>query len=216
MRNPSAFFAFIGPFEGLYLDDGSVWSWLGLDVKGRPCAALGWDVPYPVEMGRVVWRHNWSARGGVGDAATADEIAHEWVRVRAMQSSAKSGAASTTFRDSAHLYLDIDSLYSHLINVKLANFETDLRRSVPNWDELPEDIQTARMRTAWADGDDAWPKLDAAIAAGDWTAARAECLPALLMFDEWGRVAWRYPHSPRTQTEAYLRSYQAIVDLYSG
>jgi hypothetical protein len=206
VKNPSSFFAFIGPFEGLYLDDGSVFSWLGLDVKGRPCA----------EMSHVIWRRVWSKDGGTGQAAQADELAHEWARVKAMVAHSASGAASPVFRDSAHLYLDLASLYSYLTRVKLANFEAALRKSIPNWDDLPEGIQTARMRTEWADGDDAWPKLDAAIVAGDWAQARQECLPALLQFDLRGMtVRWRNPARPG-QTEAYLRSYQAVADLYAA
>jgi hypothetical protein len=185
----------MGRFEGLYLDDGSLFQWLGLDEKGRPCTALGVDLPGPGMMAEIVWRHGKSPDYQV---ATYAEVCHEWVRVDAMQSSKGLGAASAVFRDSAHLYFDPPSLYLWCTK-KAAVFEAALRRTIPNWDDRPACAQLARLRTEWADGVTAWPKLDAAIAAGNWATAKAECLPRDLA----------------TQTRAYRQSYAAVESFYS-
>src|ERR1017187_5445376 len=102
----------LGQFEGLWVDSTHVFAWLGLDVRGRPAGPIGSDFPTPQSMAKVAWRHNYEPMlGGVGTRAAYDEICHEWARVAAMTSHAGAGGASSVFRDSAKLYVDLASLF---------------------------------------------------------------------------------------------------------
>jgi hypothetical protein len=199
----------IGAYEGLYCSDGSLFQWLGLDVLGRPCTALGVDLPSPAAMGAIRWRHG---RDSTSPQATPDEVAHEWARVYSMADvdpdgsrHCPDGAASSKFRDSTHLYFDVPSLYAWCAN-KADQIEAALRRLIPRWDSLEACAQLARLRTAWADGPASrWPKLDAALQAGRWGTAGAEpgtasgeCMPS-----DYGR-----------QNPTYRRSYMAVRQLY--
>lgn len=193
----AALWPWLGQFEGLWLDDGTMFQWLGLDTEGRTVTALGADLASPRAMAAIIWRH-----GTAPDApqATYDEICHEWARVQAMQSHKGEGAASKVFRESAHLYLDVASLYDWCAR-KLAAMEEWVRSHSPigeAWDGLPSVVQIARARTLWAEGDVVWPKLDAAIVAGDWAACVDECVPGDM----------------ETQPESYRASYRAVEDLY--
>lgn len=190
-----AIWPWLGRFEGLYLSDGSLFQWLGLDKKGRPVTALGVDLPSPSAMGAIVWRKGPKPTDVL---ATFEEVAIEWHRVKAMQSHAGEGGASQAFRSSAYLFYDVDSLFKWC-RAKAASLEVYLRHSIPNWDSIPALAQIARLRTPWADGPGiAWPHLDAAIESGDWDTAARECLPSDMA----------------SQTSDYRCSYYSVQTLY--
>lgn len=204
-----AIWPWLGQFEGLYCQDGSLFQWLGLDQYGRPCTALGADLPSPAAMGAILWRHG---RDSSSPQASPDEVAHEWARVYSMAdvdgSGARhcpDGAASAKFRDSAHLYFDVASLYAWCAN-KADQIEASLRRTIPNWDAIASCAQLARLRTAWADGPlSRWPKLDAAVQKGWWGTEKAEPLTAS------GECM---PSDCQRQNPTYRRSYLAVRQLY--
>lgn len=197
------FWPWLGSYEGLYLSPGVVWQSAGLDDYGRPCCALGVDLPSPQVMARIAWRHGRDSRA---PTATYDEVCHEWARIYSMARvspdgarSYPSGAASREMLDSAHLWLDVSSLYAYC-GALLSEMEAAVRAStIPTWDAIPELAKVARARTLWADGDHSrWPRLDAAISAGLWSEAAAQCTPS-----DYAR-----------QNPTYQRSYDAVRAMY--
>jgi hypothetical protein len=191
----AAFFPWVGSFEGLYLDDGTVFDWMGLDVEGRVATTLGCDIDSPENAALLVWRHSPAPDGPL---ASRDEVYHEWARVKAMQAHKDAGGASEVFRDSAHLHVDLPSLYGYLGKLVAAQ-EVILRRTIPNWDDRPGVVQMARARTSYAMGaGKPWPHLDAAIVRGDWPMAAQECMPSDLL----------------AQSKKYRQSYDAVRQLY--
>jgi hypothetical protein len=191
----AAFWPWLGNFEGVFRSDGIRFSWLGLDKLGRPATAYGCDLPSPQAMNAIVWRH---LPNSTAPIATYTEIAHEWVRVDAMQAWKAYGGASDVFMNSAHLYYDVDSLTAWC-NRKLALLEQQILSTIPNYATIPGLAQMARMRTSWADGGASpWPHLDAAISNGNWTEAQNQCMPEDLA----------------VQTPAYVQSYNAVKQMY--
>jgi hypothetical protein len=188
----AAFFPWVGQFEGLTCDDGTPFTWMGLDEEGRVATALGCDIDAPASASLLVWHR------ADGSIASSGEVAAEWHRVKALQSARKCGGASSAFRSTATLFVDLPSLYAYLTRL-LATQEPILRRSIPTWEDLPGVAQVARLRTSYAEGaSKPWPLLDAALVRCDWTTAAAECMP--------GDVA--------TQSAKYRQSYDAVRALY--
>lgn len=191
----AAFFPWVGQFEGLYLDDGTVFRWMGLDEEGRVATTLGCDIDSPQNAALLTWRYTPAADAPIASRA---EVYHEWARVKAMQAHKDEGGASEAFRSSARLFVDLASLYGYLGKLVAAQ-EPMLRRRIPAWDTVPGVVQMARIRTSYAEGATAlWPLLDAAIARGAWAEAAKQCFP--------GDMA--------TQSAKYRQSYWAVYELY--
>ena len=182
--------SFLGRFEGarlrhMYLDKaGRVATWTGLDINSPAAAEV------------LTWTH-----AADGSPASEADVDAEWRRVDALQSYAGVGGDQPVFRDSAVLQVDPDSATAYQLRL-FAAYEAALRSSAhvgPAWDTIPADAQLARLRTDYADGAaSAWPKLDAAIARGDFRTAEDESQPKDL----------------RTQTQGYRDSYTAVKLLY--
>ena len=171
--------------------EGSV-SWMYLDVLGRVATGIGTDLNSPQAANALIWRHPG------GQQASPDEVVHEWLRVKAMTSSAKLGGGNAVWRDSAHLTVDPDSLAEYP-DALLEGYESVLRTRIQGYDALPGPAQLARLRTAYAEGPGArWPKLDAALSAQDWATAVEECSPG-----DYAR-----------QNASYRASYDAVCELY--
>ena len=191
----SAFWPWIGQFEGVFRSDGIRFGWLGLDKLGRPATAYGCDLPSPQAMAQIIWRHSPDQNSPVASYA---EVVHEWARVDAMQAYKAYGGASDVFMNSAHLYYDVASLTAWC-NRKLALLEQQILSTIPNYATIPGLAQMARMRTSWADGGASkWPHLDLAISQGNWVEAQNQCMP----------------EDYDVQTTAYQQSYQAVKQMY--
>lgn len=197
----------IGTFEGVRLSDGTLFQWLGLDSRRRPVTAYGCDLASPGAMAALTWRHG---PGADAPIASYQEITAEWTRVAMMVAHAGQGAASKAFRESAQLYYDVQSMNAW-INAKIRVLEAILKKHIPTWAICPAVVQLARMRTEWAVGDEAWPKLDLAIGRGEWVTAAKEC---------WPSDAGPDPEDPKTadrrltQPREYVQSYTAVRALY--
>lgn len=94
------------------------------------------------------------------------------------------------------------SSFEMLYAQKIASYEHALSSPShvgPTWFTLPAVAQIARMRSDWADGSASpWPKLDAALARGDWKTAADESQPEDL----------------DRQPPEYVQSYVAVRQLY--
>lgn len=192
--------AAIGPFLAKY--EGSRRN-MYLDKSGRVATGIGTDINSPAAANLLVWQRR------DGSTATASEVAAEWARVNALQAYKGVGGGNPPFSTSAVLFVEPASLAAYTARL-FANDEAVLRSSArigPAWDvSTPADGQMGRLRTAYADGEgstatkDEWPKLDAAIARGDFVTAEAESQPKDL----------------EKQPKAYRDSYAAVKVLYSN
>ena len=188
----AAFFPWVGQFEGITCDDGTPFTWMGLDVHGRVATTLGCDIDSPANACALVWRR------ADGSVASSGEVTVEWMRVKAMQGFKAMGGASHPFRSSARLFVDLASLYAYLMRL-LATQEPILRRTIAHWEDLAGVAQMGRLRTSYAEGAaKPWPHLDAALSRCDWATAAAECMPGDI----------------KTQSAKYRQSYDAVRALY--
>lgn len=165
---------------------------MGLDIYGRVQTRHGCDIDDPRTAYMLTWKHTG------GQVATQDEVYHEWARVKAMQNHKLEGGSSAVFVDSAHLFVDENSLVAYLDNL-VAGKEAFLRTVIDGYDDLPGPAQLARLRTSYAgEGPHGWPKLNAALSARQWDVAVVECMPG-----DYDR-----------QNESYRKSYDAVRELY--
>lgn len=108
-----------------------------------------------------------------GRRATPDEVAAAYRAVEARKDLAPHGGGR--FRNVTALRLtdaDIDRLVWH----KLGDVERALRGMFPAWDGWPADAQLALLSWAWAVGvHSPYPRMFAALRAGDFRAAAEEC-----------------------------------------
>jgi hypothetical protein len=178
----------LGQFEGNL-------PYMYLDVKGRVATGVGTDINSPAAARALAWR--WKD----GHLASADEVTREWASVNAMQGHRLEGGGSITWIQRAQLLVDPQSLAVYTAKL-LASYEAVLRLPSfigPAYDSLPGVCQLARLRTAYADGAWArWPRLDAALAVGNWQTAANESQPGDIM----------------VQNVNYRRSYRAVRALY--
>lgn len=181
---------FLAEFEGRV-------TWMYVDKLGRIATGIGTDINTPPAACAIRWLR------ADGTTATGSEVQAEWLRVHALQAHRNEGGGSPTFRDSARLHVDPESLAAYTTKL-LANYE-DVLRSPHHlgdaYDACGADCQVARLRTAYADGPGSpWPKLDAAIRARDFLAAANESKP----------------HDYDTQNASYRASYDAVRVLYEN
>lgn len=204
----SFFSLFEGSVPNMYLDtpqpgpDGQL-------KPGRVACGIGTDIDSPAAALKLVWRRL------DGSVASPDEVTAEWARVHAMQAYAGHGGGKGSVFDRTHtITVDPMSLAQYTAEL-LAYDESVLRLPAhigPVYDTIASPAQLARLRTAYASGAGRmWPKLDAAIRAGDWLTAAREC---------WPRDAGPNPLDPTTadhkltQPPDYRRSYVAVQALY--
>lgn len=176
--------------------EGSV-PWMYLDRLGLVTTGIGVKIDSPTQALAIQW--TWRATGA---PAAPSAVQAEWTRVKSLQASRLfGGGAGGPFDSSARLVAVPTSLEAYTLAV-MAELEATLRTPAhvgPAWDTLPSVAQVARTRTAWADGAASpWPKLDAALARGDWATAAEESQPSDLA----------------VQPAAYRRSYAAVRALY--
>ncbi len=172
--------------------------WMYLDIKGRVATGIGTDINSPNAARQIVWL--WPD----GRTASADEVTREWCAVHAMQAHRSAGGGSSVWSERPHLHVDPDSLAAYTARI-FEHYESQLRlpeRIGDVWDTLPAVCQLARLRTSYADGEDAildgWPRLDFALRQGDWTKSANES----------------QPKDMNVQNASYRASYRAVHSLY--
>lgn len=167
------------------------------DGEGRVACGIGTDINSPAAANLLRWIRL------DGTWADPSEVEAEWMRVRGLRQYRREGGGSSRFRDSAQLHVDPDSLEEYTDGL-LADDERVIRQPQflgAAYDTMPADAQLARLRTMYADGPESpWPKMDAAIRAGNFLEAAAESRP----HDYW------------TQNPAYRRSYDMVKVLYEN
>ena len=115
-----------------------------------------------------------------GPVATPEEVYAAWSKVKASGMAGAGGGKQGHLTD---LRLD-DAGIAQAVHQKLTNNEAFLRARIPQWDAFPADAQLALLSMAWAMGpgfsdsgtpSKYFPKMMAAILAGNFAAAAEEC-----------------------------------------
>jgi len=162
----AAFRAFNEPFEGVV-------PWMYLDVKGLVTVGVGnlidplglaVQLPFRLRANPVV-------------AASAEQIAEEWRRIKSSPELAKAGYRAS--EPLTQLMLD-DAGIDALIAQRLAGNEAILNKypSFREFDSWPADAQLGLLSMAWAlgpGGPAAFPHFAAACGNQDFTGAAANC-----------------------------------------
>lgn len=108
-----------------------------------------------------------------GRAATKEEIAREWARVKSDPSLARLGHRAA--RQLCKLQLMPQGIYD-LVQSKLAHNDRILSTRFPRFVDWPADAQLATHSMAWACGPHfVFPRLAEALAVEDFATAAAEC-----------------------------------------
>lgn len=156
-----------------------------LDVKGKVTTGVGFLVDSVEQAQSLPW---WR---GDGHAASRDEVAAEWRRVKALTKWQHRNGLDAVWRDSARLHLTLD-----VVDVVLGDWTPTYWRGVvksaPNVEQAPADAQLALVDLAWQNGPaflDGWPDTRAAVRAGDWSRVR-EVLASFLPRGG-ARTTWR-------------------------
>ena len=111
-----------------------------------------------------------------GWQATRGQIEQAWCDLKLRRSE----FANRVWQAAANintLRLDKAAIFA-LLEKRLLADEVILRTYFPSWDKLPSDVQLCCLSMAWAMGAGfplKFPKFTAAINAGDWASAKAEC-----------------------------------------
>lgn len=157
----NAYVAFTTKFEG------SV-PFMYLDVKGLVTTGIGNLIDPAAAAMALPWR-----RVSDGQLASRMEIAAEWMNVKARTDLKMHGGMA--YRAVTKLRLD-EAGIAMLVGGKVASNERELRRRFPDFEDWPADAQLATHSMAWACGPAFhFPKLGAALLAGDFETAAAEC-----------------------------------------
>jgi GH24 family phage-related lysozyme (muramidase) len=159
----SSFNGFTKTFEGRV-------AWMYLDIKGLVTTGVG-NLIDPVDAALALpFVHK-----GDNTPATKDEITSEWKNIKAKPDLAQKGYKACESITNLRL---TDQSIDSLVDSKLTQNESVLKKSFPDWDKWPADAQLGVLSMAWALGagfSGKWPKFTAAAKTGDWTAAAANC-----------------------------------------
>lgn len=169
-----AFIAHVERYEGRE-------SGMYLDTKALVTTGVGYLIDSVPAAQALPWR-----RPEDRDLASADEVEVDWHRVHAM----RAGMVASRYRTATSLYLaeeDIDRLRDQ----RMAEHWRALVGHFPTLEQAPADGQLGMALHAWAVGPHAyrprydehgelmhagWPKMSAAIDAGDWATVAEECV----------------------------------------
>ncbi len=142
--------------------------WMYLDTVGKVTVGVGTMLPGPPAAAALPFQI-------AGVATSAEQIVAEFHRVAAMPA----GRLPAFYHQGNSPQLAMNSIEDQLRSV-LAAFEADLRQHLPHFDALPDRAKLALLDMAYNLGVmglvHGYPRLLAAVAAGNWTAAAAECL----------------------------------------
>jgi len=162
----AAFRAFNEPFEGVV-------PWMYLDVKGLVTVGVG-NLVDPLELAvQLPFR----LRANPALAASPDQIAEEWRRIKNSPALAKAGYRASELL--TQLMLD-DAGIDALIAQRLSANEPVLKRfpAFREFDSWPADAQLGLLSMAWAlgpRGPAAFPHFAAACGTQDFAGAAANC-----------------------------------------
>ena len=139
------------------------------DTKGNVTCGVG----FLLQTAAVAQGFPWYIPGLV-TPATAQEIAAEWNRVKAMLP----GQLPHFYAIETALQLRQDSIDAHTMTL-LDTLDDGLTAGIPNFEELPDAWKMALADMGWNLGLhgllDGYPKMLAAIEAGNGATAAAEC-----------------------------------------
>lgn len=178
----AAFVPFTAPIEGVV-------PFLYLDVRGLVTTAIGCLVD-PVAYAMVL-----PFKRLDGSAATREEIAEEWHKVKFRQDLAHKGGMA--YRGITSLRLT-QAAIDELVGKKLDQIDDHLSRRFVDYASWPADAQLALLSQAWAIGPAFnWPMLVAALRARDFIMAANEAHisehgnPGVAPRNRANRVLWR-------------------------
>jgi GH24 family phage-related lysozyme (muramidase) len=159
----SSFNGFTKTFEGRV-------AWMYLDIKGLVTTGVG-NLIDPVNAALALpFVHK-----SDNTPATKDEIKSEWTTIKDNPDLAKKGYKACESITNLRL---TDPSIDSLVDSKLTQNESGLKKSFPDWDTWPADAQLGVLSMAWAMGSGfsaKWPTFTAAAKKGDWTTAAANC-----------------------------------------
>lgn len=137
------------------------------DMKELVTVGLG-DLADPIELALKM-----PMRTSDGTPASPDEIRVEWRRIKYAPDLGRLGWRSAIKLTTLHMTKEDCEV---LVLEKLRANEAILKKSFPAWDEWPADAMMALLSWAWAVGPAArYPKMFAALKAGDFAKAMDEC-----------------------------------------
>ncbi len=156
----ASFVAFTTPMEGCV-------SWLYADVKNLVTVAIGNLVdPIQVALTLPFVRKD-------GSAASRDEIATDWLRVKNDPQSARLGHKYTEKLTALRLTLDGINL---VVSRKLSQMDQHLAGRFPDYEDWPACGQLAVLSQSWACGPAFnFPKMEEALRARDFAIAAEHC-----------------------------------------
>ena len=108
-----------------------------------------------------------------GRPATAEEVAADWGKVAA----AATGRVASAYQGLTQSRISDDAIDA-LLASDVVSFTAQLVRALPNWNRYPEPAQEALFDMAFnlgLGGLKKFPHMLAAVDAGDWDAAAAQC-----------------------------------------
>jgi GH24 family phage-related lysozyme (muramidase) len=139
------------------------------DTKGNVTCGVG----FLLQSAQTACGYPWYIPGLV-TPATAQEIAAEWNRVKAMQP----GQLPHFYAIETALQLRQDSIDAHTMTL-LDTLDDGLTAGIPNFEELPDEWKMALADMGWNLGLhgllNGYPRMLAAIEAGDGATAATEC-----------------------------------------
>lgn len=142
-------------------------SWMYRDTTGNVTVGAGTMLPTPQAAVALPFEV-------AGAAVSAERIAAEFARVRALPA----GRLPAFYRQSESPQLPVSSVEERLRSV-LLDFEEKLRQHLPRYDALPDRAKLALLDMSYNLGVTGllrgYPRLLAAVAAGNWAEAAAQC-----------------------------------------
>lgn len=142
--------------------------WMYLDTVGKVTVGVGTMLPDPQAAAALPFQLT-------GAATSAEQVIAEFHRVTAMPP----GHLPAFYRHPDSPQLPMDSIEDRLRSVLVA-FEMELRQHLPRYNTLPDRAKLALLDMAYNLGVSGlvrgYPRLLAAIFAGNWKEAGAECL----------------------------------------
>lgn len=140
-----------------------------LDTVGKVTVGVGNMLPSADAAAELPF-HNRET----GEAASADEIRREYETVARQEK----GRAAPSYKQFTRLDLDEDSIHE-LLDSRIADFESGLRRDFPDYDSYPDPARLSLMDMAFNLGNSGlvnkFPSFTRAARAGDWAGCAAEC-----------------------------------------
>ena len=156
----AAFLGFTEPLEGVV-------RFMYLDVKGLVTTAVGNLIDTPSDALSLPWRN------ADGTAASRMQIAAEWSYVKSRQDLRMHGGVA--YGAVTRLHLD-DAGIGAVVGRTLDRMDHALAARFSDYEGWPWQAQLATVSMAWACGTAfRFPKLEAALRAGDFTEASSEC-----------------------------------------